>query len=148
MTTDDEPVNWAGRTFGQLTPAEKRRASAQAGNQLAAELTRNADALSAALDQIGTGQRTMTVTINGTGINPYAGLGLRVNPFPQIGRHELDAGERAIASLDGEPVRSAGDIRARLAGFSEEFIAGCIERWQPGRRVSFVITFPDERAAP
>jgi len=36
---DDEPVEWAGRTFGQLTADEKRRAARQAGKQLSAELT-------------------------------------------------------------------------------------------------------------
>lgn len=36
------PVNWAGRTFGELTPDEKRRAVKNAGDQLTAELTANA----------------------------------------------------------------------------------------------------------
>lgn len=36
------PVNWAGRTFGELTPDEKRRVVKAAGDQLSAELTANA----------------------------------------------------------------------------------------------------------
>jgi hypothetical protein len=35
-----EPVDWAGRTFGELTPDEKRRAARIAAGQLATELAR------------------------------------------------------------------------------------------------------------
>jgi hypothetical protein len=84
----------------------------------------------------------LNVTINGTGVNPWHRFGLRQNPFPQIGKAEYAAGERQLASLDGDPVRTADDIRERLAGFGPEFIEGVIQRWQPGRRVRFKIVFP------
>jgi hypothetical protein len=87
----------------------------------------------------------LNVTINGTGMNPWHRFGLRQNPFPQIGKAEYAAGERKLASLDGDPVRSADDIRERLAGFDPEFVEGVIQRWQPGRRVRFKIVFPGGR---
>jgi hypothetical protein len=90
---------------------------------------------------------TMVVTINGTGVNPWHRLGLRCNPFPQIGRAETDAAERQVASLDGDPVTGEADIRARLAGFTPEFIDGIVAQWRPGERVRFTVTFPDTRSA-
>ncbi|HEY1822314.1 MAG TPA: hypothetical protein VGG83_20505 [Trebonia sp.] len=87
----------------------------------------------------------LNVTINGTGINPWHRFGLRQNPFPQTGKAEYAAGERKLASLDGDPVRTADDIRERLAGFAPEFVEGVIQRWQPGRRVRFKIVFPGGR---
>ena len=45
------PVDWAGRTFGQLTPAEQRRVIRIASAQLAAEMsTPEFEAAFAALD--------------------------------------------------------------------------------------------------
>jgi hypothetical protein len=85
----------------------------------------------------------MEVVINGTDTNRWHAYGLTCNPFPQLGRAEFAAGERQIASLDGDPVRGPEDIRERLAGFAPAFIEGVIERWQPGERVAFLITFPD-----
>lgn len=39
-TTDTlAPVDWAGRTFGELTPDEQARASRTAGDQISRELT-------------------------------------------------------------------------------------------------------------
>jgi hypothetical protein len=97
-------------------------------------------------DESVTTKLTMVVTINGTKTNHWSAMGLKHNPFPQLGIKEFDAAEMQINSLDGEPVRNAKDIARRLRGFSKEFIDGCIERWQPGERVSFVITFPRERS--
>jgi hypothetical protein len=82
------------------------------------------------------------VTINGTDTNPWHRFGLRRNPFPQTGKAEYAAGERKLASLDAAPVRTADDIRERLAGFDQEFAGGVIQRWQPGHRVRFKIVFP------
>ena len=87
----------------------------------------------------------LNVTINGTDMNPWHRFGLRQNPFPQIGKAEYAAGERKLASLDGNPVRTADDIRERLAGFDPAFVEGVIQRWQPGRRVRFKIVFPGGR---
>lgn len=88
------------------------------------------------------GRIELSVTVNGTHTNPWHRFGLRQNPFPQTGKAEYAVGERQLASLDGDPVRTADDIRERLAGFEPEFIEGVIQRWQPGRRVRFKIVFP------
>ena len=87
----------------------------------------------------------LNVTINGTGINPWQRFGLRQNPFPQTGKAQYAAGERKLASLDGDPVRTADDIRERLAGFDPAVVEGIIQRWQPGHRVRFKIVFPGGR---
>jgi len=77
------------------------------------------------------GRIELSVTVNGTHTNPWHRFGLRQNPFPQTGKAEYAAGERQLASLDGDPVRTADDIRDRLAGFDPEFVEGVIQRWQP-----------------
>src|SRR5260370_2345700 len=87
----------------------------------------------------------LNVTITGTGMTPWHRFGLRQNPFPQTGKAEYAAGERKLASLDGDPVRTADDIRERLAGFAPEFVEGVIQRWQPGRPVRLKIVFPAAR---
>jgi hypothetical protein len=87
----------------------------------------------------------LRVTLNGTERNPWHTYGLRQNPFPQLGKAEYHAGERQLASLDGDPLRGPHDIRARLRGFSEEFIELCIAQFRPGRRVSFTVVFPAAR---
>ena len=51
----------------------------------------------------------LNVTINGTDMNPWHRLGLRQNPFPQIGKAEY-AASAGLASLDGDPGRTADDI--------------------------------------
>jgi hypothetical protein len=84
----------------------------------------------------------MTVTINGTNKNHWHRLGTTCNPFPQLGKAEWTFFEHQIATLDGDPIKSAEDIRKRLTGFSPEFIEGCIRRWKPGYRIRFKITFP------
>jgi len=86
---------------------------------------------------------TITVRLNGTSENPWWPMGFMQNPFPQIAKAEYDQGERQIASLDGEPIKDANDIRERLKGFTEEFIEYCIARFKPGERVAFTISFPD-----
>jgi hypothetical protein len=45
----DEPVDWAGRTFGQLSPDERARATRKAAGQLQAELTAAAPAIAQVL---------------------------------------------------------------------------------------------------
>jgi hypothetical protein len=87
----------------------------------------------------------LNVTINGTGMNPWHRFGLRQNPFPQTGQAEYAAGERKLASLDGDPVQTPDDIRERLAGFAPAFVEGVIQRWQPGHRVRFKVVFPGGR---
>jgi hypothetical protein len=50
MSTTDTPVDWAGRTFGQLSADEQRRAAQAAGRQLSAELQAAAPKISEILD--------------------------------------------------------------------------------------------------
>lgn len=88
----------------------------------------------------------MRVVLNGTQENRWHRFGLRHNPFPQLGKAEYFKGEMQLASLDGDPIRDAADIRARLKGFDPAFVEGVIDRWRPGERVSFVITFPKEKS--
>ena len=45
-----EPVQWNGRTFGQLSADEKHRAAQAAGQQLSAELQASAAAIGEAMD--------------------------------------------------------------------------------------------------
>jgi len=84
----------------------------------------------------------LTVTINGGTKNPWHRLGLKQNPFPQLGRAEFNRGERQLNSLDGDPIKSEQDLRDRLVGFDPHFINGCVRRWKPGKRVRFLVTFP------
>jgi len=90
---------------------------------------------------------TITFSINGTDTNPYAGWGLRQNPFPMSGIAELAAGERQLASLGGEPVMSEADIRQRLHGFDPVFVERVVRAWLPGYVVHITITFPRSRHA-
>jgi hypothetical protein len=84
------------------------------------------------------------ITINGTDVNPFHKLGLTQNPFPQIGKAEWDAGELALNSLAGDPVKSAADIQARLKGkVSQELIDLCIAQFKPGVEVHFEIVFEE-----
>jgi len=49
----DAPVNWAGRTFGQLTADEKRRVTREAADRLQAELEDAAPAIARVLEETG-----------------------------------------------------------------------------------------------
>jgi hypothetical protein len=92
-------------------------------------------------------QITITVTINGTAQNPWHRYNLRQNPFPQLAKAEYDAACRAIASLDGDPITDAQQIRDRLPGFGAPFVELCVSQYRPGQRVCFRVTFPAERGA-
>ena len=83
------------------------------------------------------------VRINGTDENPWLRMGLRQNPFPQVGKAEYDAGERMLNSLDAEPIKSPDDIRERLKGFDPEFIELCIKHYEPGKRTKFTVKWED-----
>jgi hypothetical protein len=90
-------------------------------------------------------KHTITVRLNGTDINPWHKFHLRCNPFPQIGKMEWDAGQRALAELDGDPLKGHEDIRTRLRGkVSPELVELCVSQFKPGERVEFDFTFDDE----
>lgn len=82
------------------------------------------------------------VTINGTAENPWHRLGLKANPFPQIAKVEAAGANAVLRSLDSDPIHNEAELRKRLQGCSSEFVNGCIERYTPGKRVSFAIEFP------
>jgi hypothetical protein len=85
----------------------------------------------------------MTITLNGTDTNPWHRWGLKLNPFPQLAKAEYAEAELMVASLDGDPIKDADDIRQRLAGCDPKFIEGVVARFKPGQRVRFTISFPD-----
>jgi hypothetical protein len=90
-------------------------------------------------------KHTITVRLNGTNINPWHKFHLRCNPFPQIAKAEWDSGQRALAELDGDPIKDAEDIISRLKGkVSSELIGLCISQFRPGERTEFDFTFDDE----
>jgi hypothetical protein len=90
---------------------------------------------------------TITFSINGTDRNPFEIWGLKQNPFPMSGIAELSAGEKQLASLGGEPIRSAEDIQRRLSGFDPSFVARVVGAWRPGYVVRITVTFPRSRGA-
>jgi len=85
-----------------------------------------------------------TVRLNGTSENHWHRMGLTQNPFPQIAKAELMHGMMQINSLDGDPITGPADIRARLKGFTEEFIQLCISQFKPGEQVEFDVCFDNE----
>jgi hypothetical protein len=84
----------------------------------------------------------LKIVLNGTSVNPYHRWGMAQNPFPQHPRAELNAAMMQVNSLDGDPITGPDDIRRRLAGWDPEFVEGVIERFQPGKRIGFVVEFP------
>jgi hypothetical protein len=82
---------------------------------------------------------TRTVTLNGTSENPYARMGLKCNPFPQIGKAEFDAVEMRLNKLAGDPIKSTDDIRQRLQGLPSDFVEYITEQYEPGATVTFTI---------
>lgn len=82
------------------------------------------------------------VTINGGPDNPWHVYGLTANPFPKIGRAEFGTANRMLRELDSDPITSQDQIRIILKGCDQEFIDRCVERYRPGERVSFIISWP------
>lgn len=87
----------------------------------------------------------VVVVLNGTDHVPGHQWGLDGNPFPAIpdASPRFHAANALLHDLDAHPIRDVGDLVGRLAGCSDEFIKGCCQRYVPGRRVRFVIEFPD-----
>jgi hypothetical protein len=84
----------------------------------------------------------LLIIINGTSENPWRTLGFKQNPFPQLAAAQWMIGETALNSLAGEPVKDADDIRTRLTGkVSDELIDLCIEQFEPGKEVRFLVEF-------
>jgi hypothetical protein len=89
----------------------------------------------------GKNRRYVTVCLNGTDKNPFAHLGLKQNPFPQIAEAEYTPGCLAIQKLGGEPIPDVDYIRKVLEGFSPEFIELCCQRYEKGKLVEFQVYF-------
>ncbi len=87
----------------------------------------------------------ITVTLNGTNYNSWHRYGLNQNPFPQIARAESGAGDRALASLNGDPIPDTDHIRRVLAGkVSEELVDLCCARFVKGERVRFIVKWEND----
>lgn len=89
----------------------------------------------------------LSFTINGTDTNPYARWSLKQNPFPSTPYKEFNLVSLRLNSLGGEPIRSAEDIRERLAGFDPAFVDRVVAAWKPGKIVRIKITFPRGRTS-
>jgi len=91
------------------------------------------------------------VTLNGTDKNPWHLFDLRCNPFPQLARMQTDAAERILAELDGDPIphstpgEAAEYIRRKLNGFSNEFVELCVNKFIPGQRVQFTVSWYEDK---
>lgn len=85
----------------------------------------------------------LTVALNGTKVNPYAKMGLKQNPFPQIAKYEYTAHMLKLQSLGGEPIPDVAHIKRVLQGWSPEFVALCCRNFKPGEYVVFDVTFPE-----
>jgi len=89
---------------------------------------------------------TVKIRLNGLDHNPWHRMGFKQNPFPQIAKAEYDVAMRMVNSLDADPILGPDDIRERLKGCSQELIDICIAKFEPGKRVTFYITFEDGRS--
>lgn len=87
---------------------------------------------------------TIMVALNGTDHNPWHRLGLKQNPFPQTGKAEWDGACLRMQSLGGDPIPAPAEpyIRERLKGFTDEFVDGCVARFERGQYVTFEVEFP------
>ena len=79
------------------------------------------------------------VALNGTSVNPFERLGLKVNPFPAIPKAEYESVNDTLRDLEARPIKDSDDIRTRLQGWSDEFIQGCVDRFIPGEMVKFMV---------
>jgi len=89
------------------------------------------------------GTMRITVTLNGSNDNPWHGIGLNANPFPQIARAEFAGANRMLRELDSEPLKSADDIRRILNGCDQAFIDLCVQQFKPGERIAFQVEWPE-----
>ncbi len=79
------------------------------------------------------------VSLNGTDTNPFTKLGLTQNPFPVIAKGGYESVNNTLADLEARPIKDLDDIRARLQGWSDEFIEGCVDKFIPGKMVRFTV---------
>ena len=93
----------------------------------------------------------MIVTLNGTETNPYHKMGLKINPFPILGRAQYN--DTPIRLLGANPISEEAKrlgisptdyIKGVLQGFSQEFVDLCCDRYRPGKLVKFEVSFSGE----
>jgi hypothetical protein len=87
------------------------------------------------------------VHLNGTDENPWHRWGLHQNPFPQIAKHEYQAGMMRLQKLGGDPIPNTDYIRETLKGFDPEFVDLLCKMYHPGEMVKFEVSWPDEELA-
>jgi hypothetical protein len=85
----------------------------------------------------------LRVCLNGTDENPFHGMGLKQNPFPQLGRYEYDRSCLHLAALGGDPIPDADYIRRHLKGWSPEFVDLCCKQFRKGEYVTFLVEWPE-----
>lgn len=83
------------------------------------------------------------VVLNGTDTNPFHRLGLSQNPFPQVAKTEYASHLLHLAKLGAEPIVDTNQIRAHLAGWSQEFVDLCCANFRKGEMVRFRVTWKD-----
>lgn len=89
----------------------------------------------------------LRVNLNGTNVNPWNRMGLKQNPFPQLGKAEYDKFCLILQELGGPPIphdRYKEYIRETLKGFDEEFIELCIQNFKPGEMSRFTVAWKEE----
>lgn len=84
-----------------------------------------------------------TVHLNGTNENPWHGLGLTQNPFPQIPKWEYTKQILHLQALGGNPIPNTDYIRNHLKGWKQEFVDELCDRFQPGKMIVVDVTIPD-----
>jgi hypothetical protein len=70
-------------------------------------------------------------------------FGLKCNPFPAIPKAEFSTANRMLRELDSDPLKSSAEVARILHGCDEEFIKLCCQKFEVGKRVSFVVSWPE-----
>ena len=83
----------------------------------------------------------LEVVLNGTNENPYHKFGLKQNPFSQLADARFDPYVLKLQSLGAEPIKDVQHIRKMLAGWSQEFVDLCCQKFEPGKMVRFKVSF-------
>ena len=90
---------------------------------------------------------TLSVTLNGTDINPFHIYGLSQNPFPSVAKYEYLPYILHLQKLGGDPISDTDYIRQHLQGWEPEFIELCCQKFEKGKYIRFEYTFEDGRAS-
>lgn len=88
--------------------------------------------------------QSVSFTLNGTDTNPWHRMGLKQNPFPQVGLSEYDAGCRSLNKLGGDPIppeRAEAYIRETLLGFQPAFVDQVVDSYVAGEIVQITFQF-------